>query len=245
MSDTIRISASMQQGSTNSVVPGSANITVPSSDFVNNTIQIGTAAITPPAGNIGTPGRYLFVVVSGDKVLATIDNSNYHLSASLGMPLPLFLDAAAYKETQTITTVADASDSLDGTYLTLQGNSGTWAIWIDTDDSGTAEPSHGMNDSVEVTGIVTDDTAAAVAAAIYAALIADADFMADFYVEYDAATDDDLITITDRYTGTRTNLADTGSTGFTVATTQAGAAFGATVKIKSEGNSIVQCGAAS
>ena len=54
-------------------------------------------------------------------------------------------------DSQTVTTVADVSDSLDGTYLTLDGFSGTWAIWIDTDDSGTAEPAHGKDSSVEIT----------------------------------------------------------------------------------------------
>ena len=81
-----------------------------------------------------------------------------------------------------------------------------------------------MTNSAKIASIVTDDTAASVALAIFTDLSLDVAFLDDFAVAYDATVDDDLITITDKFTGTRTNLADTGTTGFTVATTQEGAA---------------------
>ena len=168
---------------------------------------------------------------SEGSVLVGFDGVTYDQEIEPGDVLLVRLRNTDKIETQTVTTVADVSDSLDGTYLTLDGFSGTWAIWIDTDDSGTAEPAHGKDSSVEITSIVTDDTAAAVALAIYTDLIADTAFMTDFDVAYDATADDDFITITDKFTGTRTNLADTGTTGFTVATTQEGAA-GRSVHIK-------------
>lgn len=191
---------------------------------------------TVPTGDLVTPRYVTLALLTGDDILVGLDGSTYPFRLNGTEAMHFRLDVEGLLETQTITTVADSSDSLDATYVTLEGNSGTWAIWIDTDDSGTSEPSHSKDSSVEVTGIATDDTAADVAAAIYAALAASTAFLADFDVAYDASVDDDLITITDKHTGTRTDLTDTGTTGFTVATTQAGAAS-STIHVKSTGTS--------
>ena len=126
-------------------------------------------------------------------------------------------------ETQTVQTIADVSASLDTDYFTLEGASGTWAVWYDVDDDGATEPAHGATNSIEITGVATDDTAATVASVTATELAASAEFSADFDVSYDATADDDLITITDKFNGTRTNIA-AGTSGFTVATTQGGAA---------------------
>lgn len=174
-----------------------------------------------------------------DDVLISLDGgSTYPLRITEGDLQRLRLNSEGKLETSTVQTVADTSASLDGTYFTLEGNSGTWAPWIDVDNSGTAEPAHGADSSVEITSIATDGTAAENAAAIYADLIANSAFMADFDVAYDAATD--LITITDKHTGTRTDIADGAggaATGFTLATTQQGAAD-TSIYIKSVGTSI-------
>lgn len=146
----------------------------------------------------------------------------------------LRLDIEGLVETQTVQTVADVADSLDTTYFVVtDANAETWAIGFGT-------LTHAEDNEVSVT-ITTGDTAAAVAAALYAALVADASFSALFDVSYDAATDDDLVTITDKTVGTRTNIADTGTTGFTLATTQAGAAQ-PTVYMESEATSQVLVG---
>jgi len=157
-------------------------------------------------------------------VLISTDNVAFDQEVAPGDTLLVRLRNLDKFETGTVTTVADVSDSLNLKYLTLDGNSGTWAIWIDVDDSGSVEPAHGMTNSAEIISIVTNDTAAAVALAIFTDLSADTAFLEDFTVTYNALTDDDFLTITDNFTGTRTNLADTGTTGFTVATTQEGAA---------------------
>jgi len=202
-----------------------------------------TTQSTIPLGAIVTPKRFLVSLLSGDDCLVGLDYGTdgvtFEQRLSGIQDFTFFrLNVEDKIETQTITTVADVSDSLDATFVTLDGNSGTWAIWIDTDNSGTAEPSHGKTSSVEITSIVTDATAAAVALAIYTDLIADADFLLDFSVAYDASVDDDFITITDKHTGTRVDLTDGaggGATGFTLATTQAGAAFAPSIYIKSIG----------
>ena len=170
-------------------------------------------------------------------VLVSTDNVTFDQEVAPGDTLLLRLRNLDKFETQTMVTVADVTDSLNAKYVTLDGNSGTWAIWIDVDDSGTAEPAHGMTNSAKIASIVTDDTAAAVALAIFTDLSLDVAFLDDFAVAYDATVDDDLITITDKFTGTRTNLADTGTTGFTVATTQEGAA-GRSVYAKSSAGEI-------
>jgi len=157
-------------------------------------------------------------------VLISTDNVNFDMEVAPGDTALVRLRNLDKFETATVTTVADVSDSLNAKYFTLDGNSGTWAIWIDVDDSGTAEPAHGQTNSAEIISIVTNDTAAAVALAIFTDLSANTDFLEDFSITYDATADDDFLTITDNFTGTRTNIADTGSTGFTVATTQEGAA---------------------
>lgn len=174
---------------------------------------------------------------SEGSVLISTDNVNFDIEVAPSDTTMLRLRNLDKLETSTATTVADVSDSLDAKYLTLEGNSGTWAIWIDVNDSGTAEPAHGQTNSAEIISIFTNDTAAAVALAIFTDLSANTDFLDDFSIAYDAEADGDFLTITDNFTGTRTNIADTGSTGFTVATTQEGAT-GRSVYVKSSVGSI-------
>lgn len=117
-------------------------------------------------------------------------------------------------ETTTVQCVADVSDSLDGTYFRIYDADGSVAVWIDVDNSGTAEPSHGCDRAIEITTIVTDDTADTVAAKIQAVLDADS--------EFSATVSTDTITVVDANPGTRTDASDLGSTGFTITKTQDG-----------------------
>lgn len=118
-------------------------------------------------------------------------------------------------EISTIQTVADSSDSLDGTYFTIYDSAGSVGVWIDVGDTGTSAPSGATasDRQIEVTGVATDDTAAAVATAVQSALDADGSFS--------ASVSTDTVTVTDAATGTRTDIAD-GDTGFTVAVSQQG-----------------------
>ncbi|MEA3558600.1 MAG: hypothetical protein U9R75_05035 [Candidatus Thermoplasmatota archaeon] len=121
-------------------------------------------------------------------------------------------------EVTSISTVADSSDSLDGAWFQMADNAGSVGVWIDTDDSGTAEPagSGSLARSIEITTIATDDTAATVATAIAAIINADS--------EFSASAVSNLITITDAETGTRTDAAEGASTGFAFSVTNQGAA---------------------
>jgi hypothetical protein len=86
---------------------------------------------------------------------------------------------ASTPEIHTVTAVADIADSLDGTYMVVPYDTDkAYKVWIDTDDSGTAEPALSAADAttlagytvtaVEVTGVVTGDAATVVATAIHA-----------------------------------------------------------------------------
>jgi len=156
-------------------------------------------------------------------VLISTDNVNFDMECAPGDIQLLRLRNVDRIETQTVVTVADVSDSLNVKWLDLEGNSGTWAIWMDVDDSGSNEPAHGQTNSAKVSSIVTNDDAAAVALAWFTDLTANTAFREDFTIAYDAEADDDFLTITDNFTGVRTNIIDAGSTGFTVATTVEGA----------------------
>lgn len=169
-------------------------------------------------------------------LLVSFDDVNYDQQISGQEMLLIRLRNSDKKEQQTITTVADVSGDLNLTYFTLDGSSGTWAVWID-EYSTVPEPNHGQQNSVEITSIKLDDTPAQVAAAIVNDLNASTAFTRDFDIYYDAAVDDDLIRITDRGIGVRTDIADATApfdTGFTFATTQTGTAVNRVIYLKSD-----------
>lgn len=85
------------------------------------------------------------------------------------------------REKVSVTPVADSEGSLDGLYFLLyDGNADSVAIWIDVDDDGATEPTHGATRSVEVTGVRTNDSAEQVAAAVASAIQRDRAFVASF-----------------------------------------------------------------
>jgi len=87
-------------------------------------------------------------------------------------------DVTAVAQVTSLTTVADVSDSLDGKTFILQDLAGTVAFWIDTDDSGTTIPLAASNAdrAVEITTIVTDDSAGTVATRVSQAIDGDSAF---------------------------------------------------------------------
>lgn len=128
------------------------------------------------------------------------------------------------QEVTSITCVADETDSLDGTYFLLEDEDGTVAFWIDTDDSGTVEPSHGADRSIEITTIVTDDTANTVATKVAAAINADSKFSAP-------APDANIVLATNTAYQPMTAQA-AGTSGFTVAESVAGVQGGIKITVR-------------
>jgi hypothetical protein len=124
-------------------------------------------------------------------------------------------DFTSVKEISTITTVADVAASLDAKYFVISDNVGTVGVWFDVDNNGTTIPSgaSACARSIEVTTIVTGDSANTVATKVAAVLEADSKFVAT------AATN--IVTVTDANYGARTNLT-AGDSGFTMAVTTQG-----------------------
>jgi hypothetical protein len=128
------------------------------------------------------------------------------------------------QQINSILCVADVSDSLDGTYFILPDKDGTVAFWIDTDDSGTAEPAHGADRSVEITTIATDDDANTVATKVAVAINADSQFSAP---APSAAT----VLATDVQGGVRTGES-AGTSGFTVTVSTPGEQAGSKYTVR-------------
>lgn len=218
---TIKTSVSIVHFGSGLRTSSSVQRTAYESTFSADSISVGTTPETVALGDITTPRTVLLRNSSGNDLLVGFSNSVFPMRLSATESMLLRLDVEGLVEKSTVTTVADVAGSLDGDYFVVTGLSGSWGIWYDVDNNGTPAPAHGATSAVEVTGVVTGATAAAVAAATYASLTASTAFMLDFSVSYTAATS--VIVITDRHTGTRTSVS-AGTSGFTVAETQSGAA---------------------
>lgn len=78
-------------------------------------------------------------------------------------------------EVQTVDTVADVADSLDGSYFVITAPNGdTIKFWYDNNNSGTVEPDIGLTTRSHEINISTGDTAIDVATATAAVLLNDA-----------------------------------------------------------------------
>lgn len=111
------------------------------------------------------------------------------------------------RETNDFTTTDEAL-GIDGTYFIVHDILGSVAIWIDVDDSGTPEPVHGANRSIEITSIVTGDLAAVVATKIAALINLDTNL--------NSGAVGSVITIADTQAGKRP-VAEVNTSGFTLA----------------------------
>lgn len=130
------------------------------------------------------------------------------------------LDAAAVAQVEKLTAVADSSDDLDGQGVLLQDDVGSVAFWIDMDDSGTTIPAwaSAADRAVEVTTLVTDDSASVVAGKLATAIAADSKFTSAVAVGAE-------VTITHTPAGVRSAIgADGDSAGFSFSLETAGAA---------------------
>jgi hypothetical protein len=141
----------------------------------------GSASLT-----LGTPGVYGY----------DANASGAYLKAASGAGVAMVLRLKAR---------ADSSDDLDTKYFIIPDSAGSVAVWFDTDDSGSAEPAHGADRSIEITTVATDDTAATVASAVAALINADS--------EYSASAQGDEIVITLATVGSFSGL-DAGDAGF-------------------------------
>ena len=117
------------------------------------------------------------------------------------------------QECRTWTTVADSSDSLDGTYLDLNLIGYDFAedqyyVWFNTSGGAATDPAISGKTGIEV-AVATDATAAVVAAAIVSAIDT-----ANVPVFVSASSN--VVTLTNQVQGAITAETDSGSTGFTL-----------------------------
>lgn len=188
---------------------------------VKRTASAITFYLTQTDGTIESPTQV------GPSNLTAVDATNAHIevlnnSAIISFdgsttPKKLAYAVSGVAEVTSITTVADVAASLDGKYFILYDDVGSVAFWFDVDNNGTAEPSHGATRSVEITTVVTGDSAATVATAVQGAVDADAKFSASV----NSAT----VTVTASATGYRTD-GTANTSGFTVSVTTQGLGAG-------------------
>lgn len=187
------------------------------SAFTPIAITVTTADEVVDLGDVVTAKQVFIKMISGDPLLIGFDGATYPMrlvDAKEWMAVRLNVEGIV--ETSTVTTIAESGGNLANKYFVLTDvNGATWAVGFGTFTSGKTY-------EVEIATTITGFTAPQVAAALYAALIANTAFSALFTATYVAASS--VVTITDKHTGTRTDIVDTGSTGFTLAVTQAGAA---------------------
>jgi hypothetical protein len=198
--------------------------------FVVDGQTVTTSPVAVDIGTIQTPKAYFFVLESGSDLLISLDGgSNYPLRLSGNNDMQMFrVDFESYREISQVVAEADISGSLGGDYIDMYDVDGLVRIWFDV-DNGSSAPAAGGGRLVEV-DIATDDTADTIASAFVSAFTNDANL--------DVTATSATITITDKYTGTRTNIADgaTGTGWASITTSQEGAAA-PSVYIKSEGTS--------
>lgn len=187
----------------NSCFVGSAN------DLMNNASLVSGTFSYNPTGGTSSRGQITATLTVSDTF--TLDGYNIQ-SAENG--LRVLIKNNIRPEKTEITTVADSSGSLDGTYFILYDSDGSVAFWIDVDNSGTSEPAHGASRSVEIQTITTNLSANAVASAIQTIIDADLKFSASVLTN--------VVTVTDATEGIRTD-ATANTSGFTITTLEDGA----------------------
>lgn len=195
-------------------------------------ITVGTSDEVVDVSEYGAPRNILLRLMSGDDLRVGLGGATYPFRLSgAGDFMVLRLDVEGIREISTITAGADVAGSLDGDYLDLTDRNGTVRVWFDVDNGSTPPSTPGSGRLLEV-NIATGDSAETVATALQAAVDADAEFT--------ATRSGAVVTVTDAYTGTRSDVS-AGTTGWTVAKTQDGAASQA-IHMKSVGSSQVVAG---
>lgn len=138
-------------------------ITFPSTAFVTN-INVGDIiSISTDSGWSGA-NCGVFRVNAKSDVNKTLDIYNpYGVATVVGS-----------QEVQTITTVADVADSLNGTFFIVNAPNGdTIKFWFDNNNGGTIEPAIGTTTRSHEINITTGSSSIAVATAVAAALLTD------------------------------------------------------------------------
>lgn len=183
-----------------------------------SSVQIGDIFSALDSSGLSAANRGQFRINAVDSVARTIDIYNPDGSptgagAAEVNEITTVADVLGTAAEHEITTVGDVGGSLDGTYFILHDLNGPVAFWIDVDDSGTTEPTHGASRSVEITTITAGDSDSVVASKIATVIEGDPEFTASSLGA--------VITVTNAGVGA-VPAGSAGTTGFTVNNTVAG-----------------------
>jgi len=201
----------------------------PASDTGSENNFTVTGDVTIDLGSVTTPGEVFIQNVSGDALLVGLDGSTYPFR--LVANAPTMIPVTPGTNVQTIEPVA-GSAAVQSSYFTLEGASGTWAVWMNISGGGSGPEVAHTELPVAITAAMSK---AQVADAINAAMLASAPFLADFSVAFATPK----ITVTDLVSATRTPISDGATaTGFTLATTRPGMTV-PIFHLRSEGSSLV------
>lgn len=127
----------------------------------------------------------------------------------------VWFDMPGAAAVSTVECVADVAGSLHEKYFVMQDAAGNVGVWFDVDNAGGTAPAGAIacDRQIEISTVVTGDTADAVATAVKNALDADAAFTATVLT--------DTVTVTDVAIGDRGTFS-AGDSGFTVTETTIG-----------------------
>ena len=198
-------------------------------------IDVDDSGTTIPAGASGADRAVEITTVSAADTANTIAGlleTAIHADAKFTASSAADVCTVTNVDTESLTDAADGdtgfsfntttqgvtADLLDGTYFVLQDVDGSVAFWIDTGDTGTAEPAHGADRSVEITTVTSGMTASQVAGVVATAINGDA--------KYAASAASEVVTITNADYKDLTDAAD-GDSGFTFNVTTQGVDLGA------------------
>jgi len=156
------------------VLPGDQfTVTDLGSDNFRITFPISADTINATIGDI--------VSITSDSSFSTANQGSYRINNK--NDISKYIDIynpngvatiVGVQQIETVQTVADAADSLDGTFFTLTAPNGdTIKLWNDNSNSGTIEPSIGLTTRSHEVNLVTGDTAINNATAVAAVLLGD------------------------------------------------------------------------
>jgi len=140
-----------------------ARITLPTSANITG-VNIGDVISISAISGFSTDNVGAFSVSNKNDTNKTIDiyNPNAQFTVT-GIP-----------QAESIQTVADIADSLDGSFFIIEDQNGdTIKFWFDNNDDGTIEPSIGLTDRSHEINTITNDTANDVAIAVAAVMLND------------------------------------------------------------------------
>lgn len=140
----------------------------------NRAIKVATVATGDTADDVANKTAQAISLDSAFSVAAILNQ----ITITNLINGPLSSASAGTSGFSASTSIGTANVSVDGKYFLLNDQDGSVAVWYDVDDNGTAEPFHGADRSIKVSGVTSGMSAVDVASATVQAINFDASFSA-------------------------------------------------------------------